>query len=506
MYKKIGVITLCILIVMATLGAVAVWAGALTAGPLVQASGDSPFDDNCGNFPGTPAGTVYLDTEIEPWVEVNPTNPNNVVATWQQDRWSNGGSRGSVVGASFDGGATWTIVPVPGITDCSGGSFQRASDPWVSFAPNGDLYQMTLALDIDTPPGRTGGFGPNGMTVSKSTNGGLTWSDPVVLIRDDNPRFLNDKNSLTADPTDEDYVYAVWDRLQLPQGTVINPERVFGFGFKGPAYLARSTNGGDSWEPARKIYDPGANNQTIGNQIVVQPNGTVVDFFNEILNFKNSDGGTKFEFNLALIRSNDKGGTWLPKGKAIRAAKMLGLGVVTPDDRQPVRDAAVLFDVAVDPQNGNLYAVWQDARFTGFDQVAFTQSTDGGNTWSSPVKVNLTPGNANPLRQQAFVPSVAVAGGVVGVSYYDFRNDDGSGELADHWLAHCHGNCANSGSWGDEIRLTETSFDISQAPVARGLFLGDYMGLTSDGTSFLAFFMQPHDSDQASGFFRRIGP
>ena len=511
MHKKIMVITGIVLIVMGTVGTLVALAGAFTAGPLVQVSSTSPFGSlaNCGNFPGPPPGNInFPDSEIEPWVDVNPTNSNNIVATWQQDRWGNGGSRGLVVGASFDGGATWTIVPIPGVTDCTGGKFQRASDPWVTFAPNGDLYHMSLALDIDTPPNRPGGFGPNAMLVSKSTDGGLTWSGPVTLMEDTNARFLNDKNSITADPTDPNYVYAVWDRLQQSTGDVINPERVPGnLAFKGPAVIARTTDGGQTWEPVRKIYDPGGINQTLGNQVVVLPDGTVVDFFDELLAVKNPDGGLQGDASLALKRSADKGKTWLPHGQPIRTNKIFAAGTITPDDHNPVRDAAFLFDVAVDPVSGALYAVWQDARFTGFDQVAFSQSTDGGFTWSSPVRVNGTPANGdNPLRQQAFLPSVAVANGVVGVSYYDFRNDDGSGELADHWLIHCHEGCTSTANWGDEVRLTDASFDISQAPVARGFFLGDYVGLASDGTNFLAFFQQSSAADKASGFFRRVGP
>ena len=76
----------------------------------------------------------------------------------------------------------------------------------------------------------------------------------------------------------------------------------------------------------------------------------------------------------------------------------------------------------------------------GFDEVAFSMSLDGGFTWSAPIKVSQTPANSNPLRQQAFLPSVAVNDdNVVGVTYYDFRNDDDSGELADHWFVSCNG-------------------------------------------------------------------
>jgi hypothetical protein len=165
--------------------------------------------------------------------------------------------------------------------------------------------------------------------------------------------------------------------------------------------------------------------------------------------------------------------------------------------------------VAVDPSNGNLYAVWQDSRFSAFayDEVAFSMSSDGGFTWSAPIKVNQTPDNINfPLREQAFLPSVEVANGVVGVTYYDFRNDDASGELADHWFVSCAVSCSDPDNWGGEARLTDASFDYLEAPFAGGLFLGDYVGLASDGVDFGAFFQQSSAADPADSFFRRVTP
>ena len=148
---------------------------------------------------------------------------------------------------------------VPGLTPCSGGSlqrFQRVSDPWISFAPNGDLYYVSLGLGFIGPQ-------TTAILVSKSTDGGLTWSDPATLAEDQVPVF-HDKEAIAADPNDPNLVYAVWDRLH------------FDFDI-GPAVIARSTDGGATWEPARVLYDPGPGNQTIANQIVVQPDGTVID-------------------------------------------------------------------------------------------------------------------------------------------------------------------------------------------------------------------------------------
>lgn len=484
-------------------------------GPFERITGASPFSgctaDNVAGQDDPAAGIVnYPNTEIEPWIDANPTNPLNLIAGWQQDRWSDGGGRGNPAAVSRDGGATWRIVTLPRASKCTGGVYLRNSDPWLSFSPNGTAYYMTLAFDPD-PPGQ---FGRNAMLVNRSTNGGRTWSNPIALIRDPDGQALNDKNSLTADSTNSRYVYAVWDRLvdftlDPPNGkaavaagsaavkatargadgavaarqrvqqlrrlaaksTEKQPTEVF---FKGPAYLARTTNGGQSWERARNIYDPGPNAQTIANQVVVLPNGTVIDFFTEI----SPNGGTR----IGLLRSLDKGASFRRPSYAATIATVNG--VVTPDTQELVRDASILFDVAVDRRNGNLYLVWQDVRFSGVDEVAFAMSTDAGRSWSAPVRINKTPRNANELRRQVFVPSIEVGpGGRLVVTYYDFRFDRDDGrEATDHWAVFCNPrqtNCRRQASWDSERRLTPNSFNLLNAPVARGYFLGDYMGLVA---------------------------
>jgi hypothetical protein len=85
-----------------------VTAGPLTPGPLVQVSGTSAFLGCTADAVAGQSGTVYLNSEVEPWIDVNPTNPANVVGIWQQDRWSNGGARGLVAGVSSNGGSSWS--------------------------------------------------------------------------------------------------------------------------------------------------------------------------------------------------------------------------------------------------------------------------------------------------------------------------------------------------------------------------------------------------------------
>jgi len=317
---------------------------------------------------------------------------------------------------------------------------------------------------------------------------------------------------MTADPTDAKFVYAVWDRINAPPGDVTrffvgNREHKRDRGFTGPTVFSRTTDGGHTWEPPRIIYNPGANNQTLGNQIAVLPNGTLVNVFTEFLTFKNSDGGTQDDVSLSLIRSTDKGATW-SHGQPIRAAKQFFQGALDPDTGRPIRAEGVIADVAVNRTNGHLYAVWQDLRFRGVDEVAFVMSTDGGDTWSTPIRVNQTPPNStNPLNQQAFVPVVHVADdGTIGVTYYDFRfNDANPGARTDYWIVRCKPSgaktCARAADWTDESRLTLTSFDIEQAPAARGpfgFFVGDYEGLTNVGNDLVTIFVQVNNGNAAN--------
>jgi len=465
-------------------------------GPLVQVSGASPFAGCTADFVAQQPGTNFLASEVEPWIVVDPFDPDHLVGTWQQDRWSNGSARGVGVAVSFDGGLTWSTSALPQLTLCTGGPFVRASDPWLAFGADGDLYHMSLATD-----GRTG---RNAMVIQESADGGLAWSAPVTLI-DELPPFFNDKNSLTADPVDPNFLYATWDRIDFAAGLA-------------PAVFTRSTDGGATFEPVRVIHDPGPTGQTIGNLIVAVPNGPLLDFFNEITFLPVPPF---FLQQLALKVSFDQGQSWLPggpNGPSVPVAQMIrGLGSVDPDGSgQAIREGSLLFDVALDADRGVLYAVWQDFRFSNgaYTSIAFSQSQDGIN-WSVPVAINQTPDTVPPLNRQALVPSVEVnRKGRIAVTYYDFRNNGPEpGALTDYWAITCQPanpaqtfDCSDPASWSGEIRLTDESFDILQAPLTgSGFFLGDYAGLAAAVNEFYAFFsVSGQDGDPASVFVRRF--
>src|SRR5215831_5555748 len=159
---------------------------------LVTVSSTDPYA-NC-SIAGQP-GTNYPDAEVEPWVSVNPSHSNNIIGVWQQDRWSNGGARGLVAGFSLDGGKSWSESTLP-FSQCAPGGlrFQRASDPWVSFGPDGTAYASAISFD------RTDNR--NAVAAATSTDGGKTWGNLATLVAftTNGGQFSTDKNSTTADP------------------------------------------------------------------------------------------------------------------------------------------------------------------------------------------------------------------------------------------------------------------------------------------------------------------
>jgi len=305
------------------------------------------------------------------------------------------------------------------------------------------------------------------MLVARSQDFGTTWQLPHVLVQS-GAQVFNDKGSITADPTNDSYVYAVWDQLTSQK--------------TGPTWFARTKDMGSTWETARPIYDPGPSAQTIGNQIVVLPDDSLLNVFTQIDTA--ADGTTSS--SVRVIRSTNNGMTW--STTPIVISDLQAVGTVNPANDAPVRDGSDL--VSVSAGAGAVYVAWQDARFSmgavPHDGVVLARSTDGGQTWSTPAQVNAD------VNVQAFTPTVNVRDdGVIAVTYFDLRNNTTQSSTtlyADCWMV----TSTDLGASFTEQHLSG-SFNLVNAPNSEGLFLGDYQALlsTGPGSAFLPFYVQP---------------
>ena len=486
----------------ATIATFALGGGAFAAGasaaPLVRVP-DNPLaagSTTCQQLVAqqTALGSTNTpDAETEPYVAVDPTNPNHLITSVQQDRWNDGGSNGLTNAVSFDGGASWTLASsqpafsiCEGATSGSAGFFNRATDPWVSFSADGKIvYSISDSFNANGP-----GFGgASSIIISRSTDGGHTWQTPVTARLDTSFTVLNDKESVTADPVNPTTAYAVWDRLVSPS-TNANPTAFLVTpAFRGPAMFSKTTDGGVTWSTGRPIFDPGEKNQTIGNQIVAPTSGAaagqLIDGFDLILTKGGKGHNPRASNSVAIIRSSDGGNSW--SGPTVATQEVPAAVVI---NGTVLRTADILPEFKAGPE-GNLYAVWQDGRFTsgGTPKIAFTMSTDGGASWSAPIRIDASPGDV-----QAFTPQISVRpDGTVAVQYYDLENATStSPDLTDQFLVTCKSNCSSSSSWSAETRLsTPGSFNILAAPntVSGAGFVGDYDGLAPNAKAFDSAFV-----------------
>jgi Neuraminidase (sialidase) len=411
----------------------------------------------------------YENAEVETFLVIDPTNSAHLVGIWQQDRWNGPGAHGLMTGVSRDGGQTWTrnfaiFSRCSGGNPMNGADYDRASDPWITISPNGTIYESGLPFDSNSLD--------EAVVVNRSTDGGDTWSNPITLMFDNGGTVSLDKDSITADSHDSSFVYAAWDRCvftDASQSVIVVC----------PTWFSRTTDGGASWEPARIIYNPPNGLATIGSEIVVLPNETLVDMFQQYDNTSAS---------YFTIRSTDKGASW-SQPTLIDAA--LDIGITDVKTGEAVRGGVA--NIAVDPVTGTLYFVWQDARFSGKlrDGIAFSTSTDGGLSWSPAVQVNQAPG------VQAFAPQIAVsASGRIGITYYDFRKDtsDPNTLLTNYWQI----TSQDGGKTWQEIPLS-ASFDMRTAPTTGlGYMITDYEGLVPMGNSFLALFVATNSGNTSN--------
>src|SRR5258708_980322 len=380
-------------------------------------------------------GVNYPNTAVEPYLAVNPKDSRNMVAVWQQDRWSSSGARGIVSAVSFDSGQTWSLNKAA-FTGCSGGtSFSPATDPWVSFAPDGSAYQLALSFNEPAPvPDRA-------MQVARSSDGGRSWGVPIVLEHDTDPDLFMDKGSVTCDPQEAKLIYAVWDRPD--HYTQQNSPLAHG-----PAYFTRSADGGSTWESPRIIEDPGADAQTDSNQVVLLPNGTLVDVLMIIEHISTQNRA----YSVGVMRSTDKGVSWSP---VIVVASVQFLALTDAKTGLAIRTGNTVPAIAVDASSGALYVAWVDARFSGSSAIAFSRSLDGGMTWSQPAQVNQSSATA-------FMPALTAAQGVVAATFIDLRNDnpkDTTHLIAPNWLSTSNNRAATC-----KTTLLTTPFALHTPP------------------------------------------
>jgi hypothetical protein len=385
--------------------------------------------------------------QAEPHIVRSPSDPDVLVATFQEGRFEDGGAVDCGYAVSRDGGMSWSRRLIPHLSRLiDDGSFARASDPVAAIDLDGTVFLNTLGIN-GTPPAFL-----TTVLASKSTDGGRTFDAPIHIATAAGETSAPDKNWMAINTfagTRSANRIAIAFSRPTPTNLANGPIQ--------PIVLTFSDDHGGTWSPLQIISSP----ITQGAQPVFLADGSLAVAWWAFP--KNPQADTRGWIELAY--SADGGGTF--------SAPVVVAKPVVHDD-PVVRDGWNLPSIATDRLAGILYIAYQGMGGSA-PGVFFTRSTDRGGTWSTPVRVNDTPAD-----RSVFNPALAVSpdGQHVSIVFYDKRNDPGAGDFADLYLAE---SFDGGGTWAPNTRVSEVSSDLRLAPLTdRGRMLGDYQGIAAD--------------------------
>ena len=291
---------------------------------------------------------IVGDAANEPSLAVDPTNPNRIAVGWRQFDTITSNFRQAGTSFSRDGGRTWS-----GMTIIEPGFFR--SDPVLTSGPDGTFYYMSLGIP--------GGQFLEDMFIS--TDGGETWPTKVFVFGGDKSWFAIDMTGGIGDGN----IYQAWN---------IAGNEFF------PNQFNRSVDAGLSWENPVE-YEPGVSSpvRPVFGQVAVGISGEV--FVAGSLNSANT--GTFW-----VVRSSDAQDAMItPTFDQITTVNMGGnLRIATgPNPAGLLGQVNIAIDHSGGVNHGNVYVLASvDPPNSDPLDVMFIRSTDGGATFSAPVRVN----------------------------------------------------------------------------------------------------------------------
>jgi hypothetical protein len=381
-------------------------------------------------------------TQVEPDTF---SDGSTIVSAFQSGRFFDGGASDIGFATSTTAGASWTSGSLPGITTFLGaGTFDRVSDPSVAFDARDNVWLVSSLALLNTASGPLGAAA----LVSRSTDGGLTWGNPVTVASAAAGSDL-DKNWSVCDNSPSSSFY----------GSCYTQYDDFGHGNQ--VHVSYSRDAGLTWTegtfPRQGV---------IGGQPVVQPNGTLVmpidnAFETAVLAFRSTNGGVSWTGPVTIARIRDHTTAGGLRSGPLPTAEI---------------DAA-----------GKVYVVWGDCRFRRGcreNDLVMSTSTDGI-TWTAPARIPIDPTSSSV---DHFLPGLAVdkstSGSTahLGLTYYFYPNTACTAatcQLTVGFISSADGGA----NWGIPTQLAGPMSLASLAATSQGPMVGDYISTSFAGGS-----------------------
>ncbi|MFZ4563697.1 MAG: T9SS type A sorting domain-containing protein [Bacteroidales bacterium] len=384
-----------------------------------------------------------LSTQSENSLVMDPGNENALMnSNNSTPQPSNGSVKGADALISPDAGESWS-----GTVEGAGGS--NSGDPAAVIDLNGRYFI---------------GFIDNayGQSVAYSDNQGGTWTTSVAGIKPSGGSSMLDKNHLWADisPTSpfKGNIYDAWT--------------AFGGSNNKHVEISRSITNGSSWEPPVKISGALTGKLFHGVNLKTGPDGEVYAAFTIY-----DKTAPLAESAMAFAKSLDGGITWQP---AIRAVDSI-MGIRDEGVTQNMRVNSfpcMAVDLSNGAHRGTIYIVWSNIGVPGINtgpgcDIYLIKSTDKGDTWSAPVKVNTD----LPAGKQHYFPWITCdqATGIISLVFYDNRNC--APNQAEAWVAWS----LDGGATFEDMKVSDVTFTPSPIPNMAANYMGDYLSIVAYG-------------------------
>jgi hypothetical protein len=393
-------------------------------------------------------------------IRINPNNPKQIIAGC-----NNIGNSRQAQFFSADGGATWGQTALPLLSADS-----LHSDATVDWTSDGTAWATTIGINADSTVLQ--------MRAYKSTDGGRTWVFDGTFS---GSQTSADKQMMWVDrsPTSpfHDRIYVIWHNNR-------------------PAFVSfRNTSG---WHAPTQISHAETTGTAIGSDITTNAAGTVFAVWPDtgsrsIFFSKSTDGGETFSAAPVLVA---------------RTAATFQITIPAMAQR------AALVGVSIAALGNNVYVSWvdlsgdegcktpasepgTDVNSTCTSRVWFARSTDGGQTWSQPAKVNPGVARTDQFNHRL---SIDPETGVLGIVYYS------TGIGADRKKTNLVFQFSNDGgqTWSNPTKVATAMTDETTVDADSGNQYGDYNGLSAAKSVFVPCWTDRRDDGAEAIFAARI--
>ncbi len=408
----------------------------------------------------------------EPSIAINPTNPNNIIAAWMRLKPSDG-KKSIAYKRSLDGGQTWSSVNYISKDTI----INEAADVVIAFHDS-VAYLSCVYFRLDS------GDIAGAIYLSKSTDGGLTWSIPnmVIGLPDNMPDYPFDRPWMTIDNSggiNDGTIYITTMSALLITG---QPGQVH-------TYLRSSMDGGSTWGSIEQVDDSSHSAGSLKVPYGVMSVGGDGKLYIAYISW---DTAAYPLPRFYVATTTDRGNTF--QRYAVNGYVLAGAGKLP------------FYSISANPvTSGEVVLSWCDTRNDTRD-ILLSKSTDGGQTWSAtPLRVNDDLLGNNIIQDQvwsAFSPS----GNKLALAWRDRRmNDTASTSPFDIYMAV---SIDGGDSFLPNYRLSSTSYQNPVIPCCNSfnglaltdsILVADWGGYTGGAAYWDIYFNKTDISTLSTG-------